>query len=226
MAGRELRGVRVSVFLRPPSAQEAVLGELRRRIAAGELRPGEKLVADQIGLELGVSRVPVREAIKVLEGEGQVVTEPHRGYFMAELSLDDLREIYRMRELLEAEALRSAVERIDDAGLGEVEGLLDETDAANERGELAEYAAANRRFHFAVYSASGRAPLVRTIGQLWDASEAYRALFANSEDHRAAAARDHRAILEALRARDAAASIRAHDAHRERACIALEKLLA
>ncbi|HUY72469.1 MAG TPA: GntR family transcriptional regulator [Gaiellaceae bacterium] len=215
----------MSVFLRPPSAQEAVLSELRRRIAAGELRPGAKLVADQIGLELGVSRVPVREALKVLEGEGQVVTEPHRGYFMAELSLDDLREIYRMRELLEAEALRSAVERIDAEGLAEVEAILGETDAASERGELAEYAAANRRFHFAVYSASGRAPLVRTIGQLWDASEAYRALFANREAHRAAAARDHRAILRALRSRDAGESIRAHDAHRERACVALERLL-
>ena len=215
----------MSVFLRPPSAQEAVLSELRRRIAAGELRPGAKLVADQIGLELGVSRVPVREALKVLEGEGQVVTEPHRGYFMAELSLEDLREIYRMRELLEGEALRSAVERIDDEGLAEVEAILDETDAAGERGELAEYAAANRRFHFAVYSASGRAPLVRTIGQLWDASEAYRALFANREEHRAAAGRDHRAILRALRARDANESIRAHDAHRERACVALERLL-
>jgi DNA-binding GntR family transcriptional regulator len=215
----------MSVFLRPPSAQEAVLSELRRRIAAGELRPGAKLVADQIGLELGLSRVPVREALKVLEGEGQVVTEPHRGYFMAELSLDDLGEIYRMRELLEAEALRSAVERIDEAGLADVEAILGETDAASERGELAGYAAANRRFHFAVYSASGRTPLVRTIGQLWDASEAYRALFANRAAHRAAAARDHRAILRALRARDAEESIRAHDAHRERARVALELLL-
>jgi DNA-binding GntR family transcriptional regulator len=216
----------MSVFLRPPSAQEAVLSELRRRIAAGELRPGDKLVADQIGLELGLSRVPVREALKVLEGEGQVVTEPHRGYFMAELSFADLREIYRMRELLEAEALRSAVERIDEAGLAEVEERLGETDAASTRAALAEYAAANRRFHFAVFSASGRVPLVRTIGQLWDASDSYRALFANRDAHRAAAAGDHRAILRALRARDAEASIRAHDAHRERACIALEQLLA
>lgn len=216
----------MSVFLRPPSAQEAVLSELRRRIAAGELRPGDKLVADQIGLELGLSRVPVREALKVLEGEGQVVTEPHRGYFMAELSFADLREIYRMRELLEAEALRSAVERIDEAGLAEVEALLGETDAASAYAALAEYAAANRRFHFAVFSACGRAPLVRTIGQLWDASDSYRALFANREAHRAAAAGDHRAILAALRARDVEESIRAHDAHRERACIALEQLLA
>ena len=215
----------MSVFLRPPSAQEAVLSELRRRIAAGELRPGAKLVADQIGLELGVSRVPVREALKVLEGEGQVVTEPHRGYFMAELSLADLREIYRMRELLEGEALHSAVEQIDEAGLAAVAAILGETDAASERGELAEYAVANRRFHFAVYSASGRAPLVRTIGQLWDASEAYRALFASREAHRAAAAGDHRAILRALRARDAEESIRAHNAHRERACVALAQLL-
>ncbi|HEY4345970.1 MAG TPA: GntR family transcriptional regulator [Gaiellaceae bacterium] len=215
----------MTVFLRPPSAQEAVLAELRRQIAAGELRPGEKLVADQIGLELGVSRVPVREALRVLEGEGQVVTEPHRGYFMAELSLDDLGEIYRMRQLLEAEALRSAVVRIHEAGLAEIEALLDETDQANAGGELSAYARANRRFHFAIYAASERRPLVKTIGQLWDSSEAYRALFANDESHREGAALDHRAIVAALRARDAEALVEAHDAHRERASLALGRLL-
>ena len=92
-------------FRRPPTAQEAVLAELRRAIAAGELRPGEQVLQDALAERFGVSRVPLREALKILEGEGQVTYRPHRGYFVAELDLDDLREVYRIRDLLETEAI-------------------------------------------------------------------------------------------------------------------------
>jgi len=87
---------------RPPTAQEAVLAELRRFITTGRLRPGQQIVQDALAVQLGVSRVPLREALKILEGEGQVTYVAHRGYFVTELSLSDLLEVYRIREILEA----------------------------------------------------------------------------------------------------------------------------
>ncbi len=96
-------------FSRPPTAQEAVLVELRKEIASGALRPGEQVLQEAIADRLGVSRVPLREALKILEGEGQVVYHPHRGYFVAELSVADLVEVYRIRDLLEAEAVEVGV---------------------------------------------------------------------------------------------------------------------
>jgi len=215
----------VNDFARPASTQQAVLAELRRRIAAGELRPGEKIAPERLAPELGVSRVPIREALKILEGEGQVVYEPHRGCFVAELSLADLRELYRMRELLETEAIAAAVPRLDDATLDRIASHLADADAASARGDLATYAQANRRFHLDLVAAAGRPLLARTIGQLWDASDAYRALFANRDEHRAGAAADHRAILSALARRDAPGAIAAQDAHRERALTALAAVL-
>lgn len=83
--------------LRPPTAQEFVLTELRRAIVSGQLRPGAAIRQDTLAESLGVSRVPLREALKILEGEGQVTYRPHRGYFVADLSYDDLREVYRIR---------------------------------------------------------------------------------------------------------------------------------
>ena len=107
-------------FRRPPTAQEAVLTELRRAIVTGELRPGEQVRQDALAEQFGVSRVPLREALKILEGEGQVTYLPHRGYFVAELDVADLREVYRLRDLLETEAVRAAVPRLTDADVAEI----------------------------------------------------------------------------------------------------------
>ena len=88
-----------------PTAAESVLHELRSALAAGRLLPGQQLVQEDLAADLGVSRVPIRESLKILEGEGHVTYHPNRGYFVTELSADDLIELYRIRQILEAEAL-------------------------------------------------------------------------------------------------------------------------
>ena len=104
-------------FRRPPTAQAFVLAELRRAIIAGDFLPGQPLRQNALADRFGVSRVPVREAFKVLESEGQVVYEPHRGHKVASLSLTDLLEVYRLRQLLESEAARVAVKNRSDGVL-------------------------------------------------------------------------------------------------------------
>src|ERR1700754_2110691 len=115
---------------RPPTAQQFVLGELRRSITAGRLRPGTAIRQDALAEELGVSRVPLREALKTLQGEGLVSYQAHRGYFVEMLSLDDLREAYRIREILEEEAVRRAVPQLTAADVRMLAEIQQEVERA------------------------------------------------------------------------------------------------
>jgi len=106
------------------TAQEGVLRELRLQIASGKLSPGQQVIQDALAASLGVSRVPLREALKVLEGEGQVIYHPHRGYFVADLSVADLVEVYRIRSILEDEALRVGVPLLTNEDIEYLEDIL------------------------------------------------------------------------------------------------------
>ena len=108
-----------------------MLAALRRALVSGELAPGEQVRQESLAERFGVSRVPLREALKILEGEGRVVYLPHRGYFVAELSLDDLLEVYRMRELLEAEAVMVAVPRLGASDLAAISAACEDVRQAN-----------------------------------------------------------------------------------------------
>ncbi len=212
-------------FQRPPTAQEAVLLELRQVIATGGLRPGEQVLQEQLAERLGVSRVPLREALKILEGEGQVTYLPHRGYFVAELSVHDLVEVYRIRELLEAEAIRVGVTRVNDEQRATIEQHLLACEVAAEGGDLAAMAGANRAFHFAVYETSGMPRLVRMIRLCWDATDVYRLVYYADAGHRAAVVREHRAIAKAFLRSDAEKAVMLLGRHREHAVDAVTETI-
>ena len=197
--------------------QEAVLHEVRLRLASGALAPGQRLRLDELGAELGVSRVPVKEALKVLEGEGLVEHSSRGGSRVVSLSLDDLQELYRMRELLEPDAIRSAVPRLGPADVSALLAQLEEIRQASDSDDLLGWARASRAFYLDLIGAAGRPLLVRTLRRLWDASEPYRALWAASADERAGVAVEHDALAEALRDRDAEAVVAAQARRRERA---------
>ncbi|MFC0042155.1 GntR family transcriptional regulator [Actinomadura rayongensis] len=210
---------------RPPTVQDYVLAELRRAIVAGELRPGRPIRQESLAASLGVSRVPVREALKVLEGEGQVVHRPHHGYAVAELSLADLREVYLMRALLESEAARTAVVHITDAEIERVVAAQRDVAAASAAGDLAAMTEANRRFHFAILGASQLPRLLRVVRSLWDATDTYRSVYYNAPTHRETVEREHAAIVAALRERDAARLVALLAEHRDHAVAALSTII-
>lgn len=214
-----------TAFRRPPTAQEAVLAELRRAIVTGELRPGEQVLQDALAERFGVSRVPLREALKILEGEGQVTYRPHRGYFVAELDLDELREVYRIRDLLESEAIRVAVGQISDDELASVEAAEAEVEDASARGDLVAMTEANRRFHFLLIGAAQMPRLTRLVRVLWDATDVYRSMYYAETDHRAAVHDEHRQVVEAVRSGDADRAVELLRGHRERAVAALERAI-
>ncbi|MER7952534.1 GntR family transcriptional regulator [Streptomyces sp. NPDC096079] len=210
---------------RPQTAQQFVLEELRRAITSGELRPGRPIRQEALAARFEVSRVPLREALKALEAEGLVVHHVHRGYFVAELSLADLEEIYRIRELLETEAVRAAVRRLPEDTVDTLERIQREVERAAEAADVAAMAVANRLFHFTLIEASGMPRLVRLVTTLWDSTDAYRSLYYTDSPHREQAVREHRAVISALRELDAEAAVRLLDEHRAHAVAALRSVL-
>lgn len=210
---------------RPPTAQQFVLDELRRAITSGELKPGAPIRQDALAERLDVSRVPLREALKMLESEGLVVHHAHRGYFVTELSLADLSEIYRIREILEAEAVRAATARMSPETLASLLEAQREVERTGAAGDVTAMAAANRRFHFLLIEASGMPRLVRLIGTLWDATDAYRSLYYGEALNRERVVHEHRAVLDALRDGDAEQAVQRLDEHRAHAVSALRGVL-
>ena len=208
------------------TAQETVLVSLRSDILTGRLGPGDQVVQELLAERYGVSRVPTREALKTLESEGQVVYHPHRGYFVAELSVADLLEVYRLRSILEAEAIRQAVPTLGDDDVDALAELLAEVQTAAGAVDVIAMTAANRRFHFAIFDAAGLPRLSRILRQLWEATDAYRALYFQGPENRDRVAREHTRMLSALRKRDAETLVRLHDEHREHSVGAVSAILA
>jgi DNA-binding GntR family transcriptional regulator len=207
------------------TAQQHAVDWLRRLIIDGDLRPGQRVNQEDLAASIGLSVAPVREALRVLEQEGQVTYLPRRGYFVTELRIDDLREIYALRALLEDRAARHALPTLDANALERIRRAARDCADAAERGDVAAELAANRRFHFAILDAADQPHVLRLIKLLWDSTEAYRAAYYNSPEERRHSIRAHDRILEAIAERDADRLVAELDAHRERALRVLARML-
>jgi DNA-binding GntR family transcriptional regulator len=211
--------------LPPGTTAQHALDQLRREIVAGELVPGQRVVQEDVAERLGVSIAPVREALRVLEQEGQVTYAPRRGYLVTELRIEDLEEIYALRQLLEERAVRVALPVLDEDALQRVALAARDCVVAAETGDVAAELEANRRFHFGLLESPGRPHIMRIIRLLWDSTEAYRALYYNSPEERHEAVAAHERILEAVRLGSADALVAELDAHRSRALEVLRGIL-
>jgi DNA-binding GntR family transcriptional regulator len=146
-----------------PSRTVAVLEAIKHAILAGELKPGRPLVETDLAAVLGVSKTPVREALKTLAGAGLVTMHPYKGAVVRIVDDDQARHIYDVRLLLEPEALRRAV--IADFDWEQAHGALDRADACADQ---AERSLANRDFHHELYAGCGNPLLVRMLDDLRD----------------------------------------------------------
>jgi DNA-binding GntR family transcriptional regulator len=198
---------------------------LRWLIVSGALKAGQRVNQEAVADQAGLSVAPVREALRVLEQEGQVTYLPRRGYFVTELRIADLIEIYELRRALEKRAARRALPEIDEDELHRIEQAARACAVAAQAGDVAGELAANRLFHFAILEPCGQPHLMRLIRMLWDSTEAYRAMYYNLPEERAESLVSHEEILKALRSRDADMLIKALNAHRERALEVLHEML-
>ena len=204
-----------------PSRTEAVLDAVKRAILAGELRPGQSLVETELAQLLGVSKTPVREALKTLAGAGLVTMSAYRGATVRAIDPASAAAIYDLRLLLEPEAVRRAVGRGAaeaspvqaspiQASWASAHAALTASDAATDQ---AQRSLANREFHRALYLACGNSLLVKTLDDLRDQTALVSALSWEQAPSWQQEAAEHQAILAAARrgaATEAAALLRAH----------------
>jgi DNA-binding GntR family transcriptional regulator len=196
--------------------------QLRQKILLGELAPGATFSQVQLASQLGVSRTPLREAVRLLQTEGLLNSEPKRRVRVSPLTTEDFEDLYAIRITLDSLAVRLTVPRLTDAELADVRLWYLETTAAAGQGDAAAYREPHRRFHFGLFAHAGPR-LVRQVQDLWDHAERYRGLHsqhAGDLPHLVRLGqRDHAAILAAAEARDAPLAARCMAEHLARTAL-------
>jgi DNA-binding GntR family transcriptional regulator len=181
----------------------ATVGQrLRALILQGQLPPGTVLRLAPLAASLGVSVMPVREALRRLEAEGLVVVTPRRGTTVAELSVEDAEEIYALRVALETLCARHAAERLTDADLTELDRLFGNMEAAQSRSDLDAFVEADHAFHEHLYGIASRPRLARMISDLQDRSSRYLPYLYRAWQMVENPLEAHRPLLSAIHDRD------------------------
>ena len=184
------------------SLHESLVAPLREMILQGELRPGEKVPEEQLCERFGVSRTPIREALKVLAAEGVLQILPHRGAIVARITEDQIEELFPIMASLERVAGMLACQRATDADIARVRALHDRMITCFEDGEEVEYLRHNRLIHEAFFEIAANTTLSAFYQQILTRIHACRFVVRKSREHWANAVSEHCEIIEALEARD------------------------
>ena len=181
---------------------EGVYETLREAIKTGGLTPGERLMEIQLAEELGVSRTPVREAIRKLELERFVVMIPRRGTYVANLSLKDINEVFEIRAALDGLAAGLAAERITEEELEQLERLLVEISEHIDQHDNEKIVATDEAFHDILYRASRNERLVGIIYNLREQFTRFRSVSINYPGRLQNTLEEHRQLVEAIARRE------------------------
>jgi DNA-binding GntR family transcriptional regulator len=195
------------VFVRPVKPQsvvEQVASEIRRSIVFGELQPGQEFSLRETAAHLGVSTAPVREALRVLQGEGLIIARRARSAVVAPTDPDDLRAIYQLRRLIEPAIAGRSCARLTDADLAGLERMV--AAFGDEHAGIDAIYEAHRQFHLALLGPAATAWDLRILETLWNAGERYvRIGFGRLDPVPAEHSRRglaHQELLDAFRSRD------------------------
>lgn len=203
--------------------RDAIIDELRRLILSGELARRSKLRQDELATRFQSSITPVREALRALEAEGLVVSEPHRGMRVAEVDFDRVKATYIVRRLSESYAMRRATTRLSPRDLRQAEQLLLEVEQAVAAADAPGTRQANRAFHFFFYERCGIPALAEHIATLWGSFP--WDLVLDSANRLASSNDEHREMLDAVRAGDPEAASLATERHIEHGFAAITRRL-
>ncbi|MDX9862658.1 MAG: GntR family transcriptional regulator [Rhodospirillales bacterium] len=184
------------------TAVEFAVDEIKRRIVEQELRPGARIDQNIIAETLGLSRIPVRQALANLAARGFVVVQAHRSAVVAPLSGAELRDVYALRCRMEPWAMDEACRRFGEKEFVALDGLMDLMERAAQNHDLARYMELNREFHFALFAGTENPHLLRILQGLFDTSERYQWVYVNAVGSMKVSIQDHREILARMRAGD------------------------
>jgi DNA-binding GntR family transcriptional regulator len=223
VTSRYARAVALERTPLPRTAEGIAASELRAAIVRGDLAPGAKIRQEATAQDLGISLIPLREALKTLSTEGVVTYRPQRGYFVTELPTEAIHDIYVVRSLLEAETERSAMPYIGKDETAALRAHLRTQERAVEDRDAVAMIAANRGFHFTIFERCENPWLVRLVTQLWDTVDPYRVLSyrrmwldADEEVVPAEILAEHERIVTALEKRKHDQALRLLERHRAR----------
>lgn len=202
------------VTIKARTTSDAIADMLAEEISTGTLALGAPLRQEELAARFGVSRIPIRDALQRLEGEGLVVIYPNRGAYVAELSVDEIREIIDMRVLIEGDLAFQAVRAMDEDALRAIERTAKIATSAYQATSWAE---ADHDFHRALYQPARKPRQTALAFSLRRAIERYGVAHARLPERRTEWIDDHRAIVEAYRARNADAARQILTRHIERA---------
>lgn len=193
--------------------RDVVFNTLRQAILRGELKPGERLMEIQLANKLGVSRTPIREAIRKLELEGLVLMIPRRGAEVAEITEQNLRDVLEVREALEELSVKLACEHATQAQIEEMKQAAQVFKESLSGDDVTRIAEADVAFHDAINMATDNQKLIQILNNLREQMYRYRVEYLKDSRTRGTLLKEHREIYEAVAGRDeerAKACIRCH----------------
>ena len=193
--------------------RDVVFNTLRQAILKGELEPGERLMEIQLAERLGVSRTPIREAIRKLELEGLVLMTPRKGAEVAKISARSLRDVLEVRRALEELAIELACQRMSEEDIDNLQKAQDDFKAAISEGDAMKIAETDEHYHDVIYEGTQNAKLIQMLNNLREQMYRYRLEYIKDEDKRKILILEHERILKAVRERkvaDAKEAMREH----------------
>ncbi len=193
-------------LLAPRALYQQVAERLREQIFNRELEPGSWIDELKLAHEYGISRTPLREALKVLAVEGLVTMKVRRGAYVTEMSADDVRQVYRLLGLLEADAAAEVAERASDAEIAELRTLHDKLERQTRQRDA--FFATNEQFHLRLLAIAGNRWRSQIVGDLRKVMKLNRHHSLFKQGRIAESLAEHRAVMQALEQRDAAAAAR------------------
>ncbi len=182
--------------------RDVVFNTLREAILKGELKPGERLMELQLAEKLGVSRTPIREAIRMLEQEGLAVTIPRRGAEVAKMTEKDMQDVLQVREALDELAASIACELITEEEMEQLEQAAEEFETATNTKDIKRIADTDMTFHDIIYHATRNPKLVNILNNLREQMYRYRVEYLKDEQNYPVLLKEHGEILAGFRERN------------------------
>jgi DNA-binding GntR family transcriptional regulator len=187
----------------PPTLAGYVTEAIRSGILERRYPLGSRLDQQTLADELGASIIPVRESLRQLEAEGLVQITPRRGAFVVSPSVEEVREVYRLREVFEAFATREAVPALTAADMAEMDALLTEMEQVGSDDTSENWSRLNQTWHFKLYTGAQLPLLMQFISTLWDRNRLTSQVYARDLSHRSRSNEDHSRIMAAVHAGEA-----------------------
>lgn len=201
-------------------ASQRIAVQLREDILSGALRPGERIRQEEVAAQFGASRLPVREALRILHSQGLIQLKASSGAWVSRLDLAECEAIYKMRERLEPLALAESIPHIENQTMHRIEQLQQDIEATTDQDRFLEL---DRELHLLCYAGNPIAELNRMVQRFWDTTQSYRRAFVrlSGPERMWVVNAEHRLLIDAIRRGDVRDGERFLTAHIRRTRISL-----